>query len=114
MRFDKWTPLMAALNNDVYQQLVLNGAQILNRSGDPHSGFQYDYKLGKSIGSLMIAPVSTPSPSPIHRRYSLPNSTADVRVHIEEREMWFPTEPPLPNADELQKLHAIATGTLSY
>jgi len=114
MRSDKRLPLMTALDNDVYQQLVLNGAQILNRSGDPHSGFQYDYKIGKSIGSLMISPVAIPSPSPIHSSYPLPDGTVDVRVQIEEREMWFPKAPPLPNADQLHELHAISAGTLSW
>jgi hypothetical protein len=97
---------MTALNNDVYQQLLLNGAQILSRSGDPRHGFHYDYKLGKSIGSLMISPLTTPSPSPLHRKYSLPNGTVDVRGHIEKREMWFPKERPL-TPDEFQELHAI-------
>ena len=114
MRSDKRLPLITALNNDVYEQLLLKGAQILNRSGDPRSGFQYDYKLDKSIGSLMIAPLATLSTSPIYRRCPLPNGAVDVRVHIEEREMWFPKEPPLPNANQLQELHAIATGWLSY
>ncbi|MGA9643690.1 MAG: hypothetical protein WBQ72_19990 [Terriglobales bacterium] len=114
MRSDQRTPLLIALNDDAYKQLLRNGAQILNSGGDPQSGFQYDYKLGKSIGSLTISPLETPSPSPIHRTYSLPNGTADVRVHIEEREMWFPKEPAVPNADQLQKLHSLATGTLTY
>jgi hypothetical protein len=113
MLSDKWTPLMAALDDDMYQQLVLNGAQVLNRSGDTHSGFRYDYKLGKSLGSLIIAPLEVPSPSPMHRKYSLPNGEVDVRVHIEEQEMWFPME-PLANSDQLQELHAITVGTLSY
>jgi hypothetical protein len=113
MRSDKWTPLMAALDDDMYQQLGLNGAQILSRSGDTHSGFRYNYKLGKSIGSLTIAPLEVPSPSPVHRKCSLPNGEVDVRVHIEEREMWFPME-ALPNPDQLAQLHAISTGTLTY
>jgi hypothetical protein len=114
MRSEKRLPLIIALNNDAYDQLILKGAQILNRSGDPHSGFQYDYKLDKSIGSLVIAPLETLTTSPIHRSYPLPNGTVDVSVHIEEREMWFPKEPPLPNADQLQELHAVATGRVSY
>jgi hypothetical protein len=111
LRSDKWLPLMMALNDDAYQQLGRNGAQILNRSGDAQSGFHFDYRLGKSIGSLMITPLTIPSPSPIHRQYTLQDGTADVKVHIEQREMWFPKEPSLPSASQLQELHAINVGT---
>jgi hypothetical protein len=113
MRSDRWTPLIDALNNDVYKQLIFDGAQILSRGGDTHSGFHYDYKLGKSIGSLTIAPLETASPSPIHRKFSLPDGIADVRIHIEERELWFSKE-PLADPDQLRELHAITIGTLSY
>jgi hypothetical protein len=39
---------------------------------------------------LTIAPLEIASPSPIHRKYSLPDGIADVRVHIEEREIGSP------------------------
>jgi hypothetical protein len=93
MRSDKWTPLMTALNNDAYQQLVANGAQILSQSGNPRDGFRYDYKLGKSIGTLTILPLAITSPSLIHRREPLPVGTLDVTARIEQKETWFPKEP---------------------
>ncbi len=84
---------MTALNNDAYQQLVANGAQILSQSGNPRDGFRYDYKLGKSIGTLTILPLAITAPSLIHRREPLPVGTVDVTARIEQREMWFPKEP---------------------
>jgi hypothetical protein len=100
---------MTALSDDVSAQLLLNGAQILNRSGDPQSGFHFDYKLGKSIGSLTISPLAITSPSLIHRGIPLPEGTVDVTARIQLQEMWFPKE-PLPNPDQLQQLHSLVTG----
>ncbi|HEY6302884.1 MAG TPA: hypothetical protein VIX14_07435 [Terriglobales bacterium] len=77
MRSEKWTPLMPALHDDVSAQLTENGAQILSR-GDPGSGFHFDYKLGKSIGTLTISPWAITPRSSIHRGAELPADTVDV------------------------------------
>src|SRR5260370_42343824 len=87
------TCALPIFNNDAYQQLVANGAQILSQSGNPRDGFRYDYKLGKSIGTLTILPLAITAPSLIHRREPLPVGTVDVTARIEQREMWFPKEP---------------------
>ncbi len=93
MRSEKWTPLMQALNDDVSAQLTENGAQILSPSGDPRSGFHFDYKLGKSIGTLTISPLAITPPSSIHRGAELPAGTVDVTAEIQAAEKWFPEEP---------------------
>jgi len=91
MRSDNWMPLMNALMEDVSAQLLHDGAQILSRSGDPRSGFHFDYKLGKSIGTVTISPLAiTPL---LHRRTPLPEGVADVTADIEIAEKWFPKEP---------------------
>jgi hypothetical protein len=54
MRSCKWMPLMNALRDDVTAQLQANGAEVLHQSGDPHEEFHFDYKLGKSMGTLTI------------------------------------------------------------
>jgi hypothetical protein len=112
MRPEKRTLLMAALDDDMHQQLVLNGAQILSRSGDFRSGFHYDYKLGTSIGTLTIAPIAIPSHPNVHRQQALPQGTVEMTVHIEEREMWFP-KAQLPTPDQIQQLRAIPAGSSS-
>ena len=84
---------MTALNNDVYQQLVANGAQILSQSGNPHDGFHFEYKIGNSMGYLTILPLAITSPLLVQRRAPLSEGMADVTVRIEQREMWFPKEP---------------------
>jgi hypothetical protein len=89
-RSDKLLLLMAALNDDLTAQLSLNGAQILSRSGDARTGFHYDYRLGKSTGSVTISPVSFNSG--IHRAMPLPKCMVDVATKVELTEKWYPKE----------------------
>ena len=88
---EKWMPLMNALGDDVSAQLVHNGAQILSQSGDARDGFHFEYKLGKSIGTLTISPLSINSL--IQRATPLGQGLLDVTVHIEQSETWFPKAP---------------------
>jgi hypothetical protein len=88
MRSDSQLLLMTALNDDVSVQLTQNGAQILRRSGDPHTGFHFDYKLAKTIGTVTISPVELSSN--MHRAMRLPPGIVDVRAKVELSEKWFP------------------------
>ena len=90
MRSEKWMPLMNALRDDASAQLVANGAQILRQTGDVHDGFHFEYKLGKSIGTLTISPLA--QTSLIHRATPLCKGLVDVTAHIEQTERWFPKE----------------------
>jgi hypothetical protein len=92
MKSQKWMPLMNALRDDAETQLVGNGAKILSQSGDSRDGFHFDYKLGKSFGSLNISPLAISSPPP-RRGAPLPEGTVDVTARIELTEKWFPKEP---------------------
>src|SRR3954447_14635209 len=56
LRSEKWMPLMDALRDDVAAQLVGNGARVLSEGGDARAGFHFDYKLGKTVGSVTISP----------------------------------------------------------
>jgi hypothetical protein len=96
LRTEKWMPLMNALNDDVATQLVEYGATIFSQSGDPRQGFQFDYQLDKTVGSLTILPLA--STSDVHRRMPLPTGTLDVRISIELTEKWFPKEPSMIRA----------------
>jgi len=91
MRSEKWMPLMRALSEDLRAQLLQNGAQILNESGEPRSGFHFDYKVGKSFGSVKILPLAIDTHIP--RRIPLPEGTVDVMTRVEVEEKWFPKEP---------------------
>jgi hypothetical protein len=91
MRSEKWMPLMNALRDDVSAQLVGNGAQILSQSGGARDGFHFEYKLGKSIGTLTISPLQ--KTSLIHRATPLCKGLVDVTARIEQTETWFPKEP---------------------
>jgi hypothetical protein len=87
MRSDKLLPLMSDLNDDLAAQLSLNGAHILSRSGVTRTGFHYDYRLGKSIGSVTISPISVDSG--IHRAMPLPKCIVDVSTKVELTEKWY-------------------------
>ena len=52
---EQFVPLMDALSDDVAAQLVGKGARILNQIGDARAGFHFDYKLGKTVGSVTIS-----------------------------------------------------------
>jgi len=82
---------MNALRDDVSLQLVANGAQILRQSGNPQDGFHFDYRLGRSLGTLTISPLRTDSL--IHRVTPLSKGLVDVTARIEQTETWFPKEP---------------------
>jgi hypothetical protein len=93
MRSEKWIPFINALRDDALAQLVGNGAKILDQSGDPRDGFQIDYKLGKSVGSLTISPLAITSPPVVHPSPPLPEGTVRVTAAIRVSEKWFPKEP---------------------
>jgi hypothetical protein len=93
MRSERWMPLMDALRNDVYEQLVASGAEVLNQSGDAHSGFHFEYKLGNSFGAVTISPLRFDSR--IHRVPPLSAGLVDADARIEQEETWFPHPPGL-------------------
>jgi hypothetical protein len=90
MPSEKWMPLMRALSEDLRAQLLQNGAQILSESGEPRSGFHFDYKLGKSFGSVKILPLEIDTR--IHRQVPPSEGTVDVATRIEVDEKWFAQE----------------------
>ena len=90
---EKWMPLMDALRDDVAAQLVANRPHILSQGGDARAGFHFDYKLGKTLGSVTISPLALTSR--IARRMPLPSGMVDAHTSIEVAEKWFPKEPGL-------------------
>lgn len=93
LRSEEFWPLMNALRDDVAAQLVGNGARILSQIGEARTGFHLDYKLGKTVGSVTIAPLElTPI---LSRMEPVPNGVVDVYTRIDVAEKWFPKEPGL-------------------
>jgi hypothetical protein len=103
MQSAKWMPLMNTLRDDASAQLVGNGAQILSQSGDPGDGFHFEYKLGKSIGTLTISPLLVDSE--IHRPTPLCKGLVDVNARIQQTETWFPKEPGMITVSVNGNLH---------
>jgi hypothetical protein len=87
IRPEGWMSLMTALRDDVSTQLVHDGAQILNQTGDPRIGFHVDYKLGRSYGAVTISPLE------IYKSPNVPEGSVAVVLDIAYFERWFPKEP---------------------
>ncbi len=94
---DKFVSLMDALRDDVSAQLAGNGAQILSQIGEARAGFRFDYKLGKTVGSVSIPPLELTPGFEDTRAGIRPhaNCTVDVHTSIDVAEKWFPKEPGL-------------------
>ena len=86
---DKKLALMTALNEDVNNQLIHNGAQILSRTGDLASGFHYAYRLGKATRTVMIPPVRLMGPTGLLDRQA---GRVGIDARVELNETWFPKE----------------------
>jgi hypothetical protein len=92
---EKFMPLMDALSDDVAAQLVGNGARILSQIGVAQAGFHFDYKLGKTVGSVTISPLElTPL---LTQTIPRPNCMVGVHTRIDVAEQWSPKEPGLVN-----------------
>lgn len=88
MRRENWVPLMNALQQDVLEQLAVNDAEVVNQTGNGQTGFRLDYRIDRTIGSLIILPVALNSR--VQRNMPLPEGLEDVTVKIEQTEKWFP------------------------
>ena len=107
---EKFMPLMDALSDDVAAQLVGNGARILSQIGEPPAGFHFDYKLGKTVGSVTISPLGLPphvsrTPSTLSRSMPQPNCMVEVHTSIEVAEKWFPKDPGLIQVSVNSSIH---------
>ncbi len=100
---EKWAPLMDALRQDAYDQLVSNGAQILSQSGDSRTGFHFDYKTEHVLGSLTIFPLA--ASNRVQRATPLPRGLGDVSSRIEQTEKWFPNAQGMIQASLANTLH---------
>ena len=62
------------------------------RGFDPQGRYCFYYELGKSIGSLKILPV-TAEPGSVRRNMPLAPGLVDTLARIEQKEVWFPSQP---------------------
>ena len=95
---EKFMPLMDALSDDVSARLAGNGARILSQIGDGRAGFHFDYKLGKTVGSVTIAPLELTAVDPtgfLGHSVPVPNCMVGVHTRIDVAEEWFAKEPGL-------------------
>jgi len=86
---DKRTALMQALSNDIDAQIREDGGWMISRSGDPMTGFQFKYRIGKSLGMVTLSPLAF---SPDFHNINLPSGVVDVKLTIAVTEHWYPAE----------------------
>lgn len=90
---EQFMPLMNALSDDVAAQLVKGGAHITSQIGVAEAGFHFDYKLGKTLGSVTVAPLQLTSDlSTLSQSIPQPKCMAGVKTRIDVVERWFPNE----------------------
>jgi len=78
--------LMINLKNNLLWQLHSSGASV-NQSGDISHGYRVDYELGKSVGSVAIAPLR---PNPRKRSGYLAPGSTEVLLEMTIHERWSP------------------------
>ena len=88
-RTDLFTPLQEALKDDASDQLRKYDAAIMMQGFDPEGKYYFYYKLGKSVGSLKIYPVTAFS-GYAHPKMPLAAGLLYTRARIEQRELWYP------------------------
>lgn len=98
---ENFMPLMDALSDDVAAQLVKSGGHITSQIGLAQTGFHFDYKFGKTVGSVTIAPLELTPAEPasfLGNSKPVPNCMVGVHTRIDVAEKWFPKEPGLTQA----------------
>ena len=91
---ENFMPLMDALRDDVTAQLTASGAQILSQIGVAEAGFHFDYKVGKTLGSVSISPLQL-YPDLGSQRNTLSNCSVGIQTRIDVNEKWFAKESSL-------------------
>jgi hypothetical protein len=96
-----WMPLMTALREDVSSQLVSQGIQIPDQTGDPRDGFQFQYNSGKTLGTVNVEPLKMVAPEDAigHLTSGRPNTICEgeaaVKLRVSLQEKYFKHEPGL-------------------
>ena len=93
---EQFVPLMDALSDDVAARLAGDGARILSQIGEARAGFHFDYKLGKTVGSVTITPLELTPTDPagiLGHSKPVPNCMVGVHTSIKVAEKWFAKEP---------------------
>src|SRR3954468_15547351 len=83
--------LMAALQKDLSSKLKFQTGKIVNETGDPSSGYEFDYLAGKGIGKVSLKPIQILDPASMSRpaqKLAVGNIAVSVSVVIEEK--WVP------------------------
>lgn len=83
---DSELAFMAAVRRDMKSRLTRQGSQIIAASGDLRTGFQYDYSIGKTKGSVFINPLVL-ADSTFAGQVG-PGQLA-VKLHVRISETWY-------------------------
>jgi len=84
-----WVSLMSSVSDDLSAQLSRYGAQILDQSGDARDGFCVNYRVGKTLGQVVISPLR------VEKVQSGFSGKLQVSLDVSVEEKWFRKEPGL-------------------
>jgi hypothetical protein len=86
-----WGALMLALRDDVTSRLRSENGQIVNQSGNGPDGFQIDYAIGNSEGTIKAEPLeNVPAATLAIDGSSAGTATVSLRIRIHEK--WYRSE----------------------
>jgi hypothetical protein len=86
-----WVALMQALRDDIASRLAAKNGEIVAVSGTAVDGFKIKYAVGKSEGTVAVAPLKSVAPSSLGGVGSGPDKVT-VSLHISINEKWFKAE----------------------
>lgn len=95
MRTECKNALIAALSDDVLEQLRHSGARILRSYGTPLSGIHFEYQTANTLGSVAIKPLRKVT---VARHRPLCPGIEDVALDVHIKEEWIPKGIPTPDA----------------
>jgi hypothetical protein len=86
-----WVALMDALRDDITSRLAEQGGEIVDESGNAADGFQIEYAIGKSQGTVAVGPLtSVAASSLISVGPAKDKATVKLRIRVDEK--WFKIE----------------------
>jgi hypothetical protein len=82
-------PLMADVERDIKSNLAQQNAQVIGEVGSPPGGFQFDYVVGRSKGTVIVDPIVVVDPTLVAGPYGIAPGETAVKLRIRLSETWY-------------------------
>jgi len=80
--------LMAALRQDLKSKLSRDGSRVVAENGNGSQGFQFDYAVGKTDGSVIVDALVLVEPSSVAGPTALRPGERPVKLRVRVSEKW--------------------------